>query len=96
MKRRLPVPRAERLLNLCITLVCTAGLGLIVRLGPVGVRTAWHTPLVLGAFSALRGVCLCGLVDQVLFSGQGRGMSRWARMIRWVGVSRSRTGPVAV
>src|SRR6266536_634905 len=50
----------------------------------------------LGAFSALRGVCLCGLVDQVLFSGQGRGMSRWARMIRWVGVSRSRTGPVAV
>src|SRR6266536_5668817 len=49
----------------------------------------------LGAFSALRGVCLCGLVDQVLFSGQGRGMSRWARMIRWVGVSRSRTGPVA-
>src|SRR6266536_2003595 len=52
MKRRLPVPRAERLLNLYITLVCTAGLGLIVRLGPAGVRTAWHTPLVPGLSAA--------------------------------------------
>src|SRR6266536_5875607 len=55
-----------------------------------------YNALVLAAFSALRGVCPCGLVDQLLFSGQVRGMSRWARMIRWVGVSRSRTGPVAV
>jgi MOSC domain-containing protein len=29
-------------------------------------------------------------------SGHGRGMSRWARMSRWVGVSRSRTSPLGV